>query len=239
MQKLIVFIIFIGLSYQVIAQTNDAKEFQNLLLPPFETLIENLKGSSQYKYYDSKIITEEELLKKEKLSWLSFFSIIGTYQYGMMGLNSYTNVGANFPLIYQVSGTEQLWYNVGGVLSFPLNKVFERKRSLRAQKSKIITTIHERDMWYDDQKIKVITSYLEAQKVMSQMEIYEEAYEYAKAQFQMMEKDFILGKITAGEISVSKTLEMQAHINLQNAKSELKSAILKLEVLTNTKILNK
>jgi outer membrane protein TolC len=94
-------------------------------------------------------------------------------------------------------------------------------------------------MWYEDQKIKVITSYVDAQRVMNQLTVFEEAYEYARAQFRLVENDFIVGKITAGELSVSKTLHMQANTNLENARADLKIAILKLETLTNTKIFKK
>lgn len=230
---------FTGMNIYMFGQVQSEDEFAGLTLPPIEVLFEKLKECPQYRYYDSKIETEEEVLKRDKLSWLSFFSIVGTYQYGMVGLNSYTNVGENFPLIYQVSGTQQIWYNIGGIINIPLNRVFERRRNIRIQKTKINTSTFERDMWYEDQKIKVITSYVDAQRVMNQLTVFEEAYEYARAQFKLVENDFIVGKITAGELSVSKTLHMQANTNLENARADLKIAILKLETLTNTKIFKK
>ena len=61
---------FTGMNIYMFGQVQSEDEFAGLTLPPIEVLFEKLKECPQYRYYDSKIETEEEVLKRDKLSWL-------------------------------------------------------------------------------------------------------------------------------------------------------------------------
>lgn len=64
---------------------------------------------------------EELQLKTEKRLWLSFIKVSASAQYGVMSLSTYNNPGIDLPVIYQTSGSAQLWYNFGVSLTIPFD----------------------------------------------------------------------------------------------------------------------
>lgn len=69
------------------------EDYSKIVLPPLSALFENAKNSPAYEVADVKAIIERKLLKKEKWAFLGFFSLRGSYQYGMFGNEStYTDV---------------------------------------------------------------------------------------------------------------------------------------------------
>lgn len=219
------------------AQEITTEELLSVKLPPLDTLFERAKKSAMIEYYGYQLEGQELVLKTEKRSWLSYFGIYGTYQYGVMGISSYTNLGSNYPLIYQNSGGEQLWYNVGGSIGIPFDKFFDRRNRIKIQQLKIKETLKQREMWYDQQKIKILELYVKAQRIISEIMLYEEAAVLAKAQFTLVEKDFIMGKATPQGLSTAKSFQVQTLLQLEDAKAELRVSIMTLEVLSNSKII--
>jgi hypothetical protein len=122
---LVLLIIFITVSKVGTAQQLATQDLLSVQLPPLDTLFEGAKKSSMVEFYKLRMEGQELALKTERRRWLEYFTLYGTYQYGVIGINSYTNLGANFAVVYQNSGGEQLWYNVGGSLTIPLDMVFD------------------------------------------------------------------------------------------------------------------
>ncbi len=230
---LAVFAVIQRASAQEIARDN----ILNVHLPPIDSLYEGAKRSSMVEYYGLRMQGQELALKTERRNWLHYFTIYGTYQYGVMGMNSYTDLGSNYPMIYQNTGGEQLWYNLGATIGIPLDHFFDRRNRIRIQQLKLRETSKERDMWYDDQKIKILELYNRAQRVINELKLFEESAVLAKAQYTLIEKDFIMGKATSQGLSTAKAFEVQTLLQLEDAKQELKTAIMTLEILSNTKIL--
>jgi len=226
------------LSIQSKAQQNPEDDLINLKLPPIDSLFESAKNSSMIEFYNYRMEGQELALKTERRSWLQYFKIAGTYQYGVMGMNSYTDLGSNYPIIYEDSGGEQIWYNFGATLSIPLDKLFDRKNRINTQKLKIKETLKERDMWYDDQKTKIINLYYKTQSALNTLRIVVEQSVIADAQYEIATKDYIGNAITAQALTTAKSLQVQSHIQMEELKSALKISLLQLEILSNKKLLN-
>lgn len=215
---------------------------ENLLsldLPSLETLFEGAKRSSMVEFYGYRMEGQELALKTEKRKWLEYFNFFGTYQYGVMGMNSYTNLGNNFPMVFQSSGGEQIWYNFGASVSIPLDKIFDRRNRIKLQQLKLKETLKERDMWYDNQKVKIIELYTKAQELLGNLKYVIEQNILAETQYEISQKDYIMGAITAQDLNTSKGQQVQAFMQLEKVKAELKSSILQLELLSSVKIINK
>ena len=60
-------------------------DYKNLVLPPLDLLFENAKKGPIYEAAYVKEQIERKILAKEKRAFLSFFSLRGSYQYGMFG----------------------------------------------------------------------------------------------------------------------------------------------------------
>ena len=68
-------------------------DYTKITLPPLDSLFENAKGGPTYKLSQVKEQIERKLLAKEKRAFLGFFSLRGSYQYGMFGNEgTYTDV---------------------------------------------------------------------------------------------------------------------------------------------------
>ena len=68
-------------------------DYSSITLPPLDLLFENAKSAPTYELASVKEQIERKLLAKEKRAFLGFFSLRGSYQYGMFGNEStYTDV---------------------------------------------------------------------------------------------------------------------------------------------------
>ena len=237
--------IFFGLIASLLFASGEMKaqdsfrQLSQLKLPPIDELFKSAMNNPMVQFYELKMEGEELLLKTEKRKWLEYFNLVGTYQYGVMGLNSFTDLGSDFPLIYQYSGTEQVWYNGGIALRLPLDRLFDRNNRIRRQKLKIQETLKERDLWYDDQKSKIIETYFKAQEMLNNLQSVNEEYTVATNHYEDAQRDYVIGKMTSHDLNVAKTAQVKAKMQLEQVISMLNTALMKLEILSNTKIINR
>lgn len=213
-------------------------DYLNLQLPPLETLFENAKNSAAVDFYQVKMEEEASALKTEKRSWLKYFRFNTTYQWGLMGINSAFS-DSDTPLFYQYSGGRQNWYNVGVSLSVPFDDFFDRGNRIERQKLRTKATKVEMEKWHEEQKIRIIEMYTKAVKELSVLKLKVEALSFANAQFELAQRDFLNGNIQAGELSQVKTMQMDALETYEQTRAELNRALLQLEVLAKTKIINR
>jgi len=236
---LILLLTIFTMTQKASAQQIPTEDLLKLQLPPLDTLFEGARKSSMVEFYNYRMEGQELSLKTERRRWLEYFSLSATYSYGVMGMNSYTDIGSNYPIVYQNSGGEQLWYNAGASVRIPLDNVFDRRNRIKTQQLKIQETLKERDMWYDQQKVLIIELYTKAKGMLSVLKVVIEQSALSDAQFSIAQKDYMIGAINAQGLNSAKGSQVQAFMQLENVRSELNTAILKLEILSNTKIINK
>lgn len=213
-------------------------DYLNLHLPPLEVLFENAKNSAAVDFYQVRMEEEASILKTEKRSWLKYFKVFSSYQWGLMGINSSFS-DTDTPLFYQYSGARQNWYNIGASVSIPFDDFFDRKNRITRQQLKTKATQVEMQKWHDEQKLKIIEMYTKAVKELSVLKLKAESLSFANSQFELAQQDFLNGNIKAGELSQTKSVQMNALESYEQTRSELNRALLQLEVLSRTKILNR
>ena len=221
------------------AQDKSLDDLLNLKLPPLDSLFEGAKRSPMIEFYEYRNEIQELELKTERRSWLKYFSIGATYQYGIVGINSFTEFGASYPIVYQNSGGNQIWYNANATFRLPLDNLFDRRNRIKIQQLKIKETLKEKELWYDEQKSKIIQFYFRAQEILNNLKLYAEMATMSNAQYEAAQKDFIMGKISLQELSVSKNAQVYSVTQYEQFKATLNSSIIQLEILSNTKILNR
>ncbi len=240
MQKLITFIVLslMLISHKAYTQESSAMELLTVSLPPLERLFEGARNSSTVEFYNYRMEGEELTLKTERRKWQEYINFFGTYQYGIMGMNSYTDIGADYPIVFQNSAASQLWYNAGVSVRIPLDQLFDRRNRIRRQQLRIKETLKERDLWYDEQKIRIVELYARAQEMLNNLKhVYDLVIE-TESYYNTAQRDYIVGAITAQQLSVARGQLSQSRVQLENVKSELTIALYKLEILSNYKILN-
>jgi outer membrane protein TolC len=239
MKRFLLLIVLFASNSGMIYSQPGTQELLKVKLPPIEVLYEGAMRTSMFQFYDYKMQQEQYILKTEKRRWLEFFSVFGSYQYGAIGISSYTNYGMDFPLVYQTSGEVQLWYNVGAMLRIPLDRIFDRGNRVKSQRAKMEATLKERDLWYDEQKIKIIDLYVKVTEMLNSLTYANEHFQLVDKQYEVAQKDYAIGAMTGQTLGVIKGSQVQAYMQLERIKAELNASLLKLEILSNTKLIER
>ncbi len=212
--------------------------YMHLQLPPLHVLMQNArKYSPQVNVYAANKEMEERELRNVRRTWLSYFKLNASYSYGSTDVTSQMYYNQQYPVVQNVTGTDQSWWNVGASVSFPLDEIFNRRNKIKQQKKRIESIQYEVERWHDDVCLKIIDAYTTAVQYLSVLESASADMTAAKAQYTFSKTDFINGKIDMQELSRHKSIESTAIREYENARAELNKAILELEVLSKTPII--
>lgn len=220
-----------------ISQLND-DDYKKIVLPPLSVLFENAKNSPIYEMADVKATIERKLLRKEKWSFLGFFSLRGSYQYGMFGNEStFTDVAVAPYLSYSTQA--QNGYTVGAGLSIPLDDLFDLKGRVSRQRLTLRSAELEREVKYDEIKKNIIEMYALATSQLKVLEMRSENLVLANVQYEISEKNFANGTIESSDLAVDKQRQSTAREAYENSKFELTKSLMILEVISRTPIIRK
>ncbi|MBD1432790.1 TolC family protein [Sphingobacterium sp. DN00404] len=216
----------------------EAIDYTKIALPPLEELFENAKKSPSVEMYEAKMETQDNQLITEKRSWLKYFRVGGSWQYGNIAINSaFTNEYT--PLFYQSSGvTQSSWYSTAGI-AIPLDDLFDRGNRVKRQKMERRSTELEMEKWFDEQKIRIINSYVKVINAVSILQKKMESLTMATTQLKMVENDFTIGHALISDLHDAKKMELEAFEAYKLTQTTITSEILNLEILSKTKIISK
>lgn len=218
--------------------TSNLNDYSNIILPPLDVLFENAKNSPAYELADVKAQIERKLLAKEKRAVLGFFSLRGSYQYGMFGNEAtFTDVAIAPYLTYSTQA--QNGYTVGAGINIPLDGLFDLKGRINRQKLSLKSAELEREIKYDEIKKNIIEMYAMATSQLEVLEIRSEGLVLANLQYEISEKNFANGTIESTELAVDKERQSQAREAFEKSKFELTKSIMILEVISRTSIIRK
>lgn len=219
------------------SQLND-EDYSKINLPPLSVLFENAKNSPIYEMADVKAAIERKLLQKERWAFLGFFSLRGSYQYGMFGNEStYTDVAIPPYLTYSTQA--QNGYTVGAGISIPLNDLFDLKGRVNRQKLTLRSAELEREIKYDEIKKNIIEMYATVTSQIKILQMRSESLVLANVQYEISEKNFTNGTIESTELAVDKEMQSAAREAYEKSKFELAKSLMILEVISRTPIIRK
>lgn len=219
-----------------------AEDYLAMELPPLGVLIDNSRQTAQMQYYNTAIDEAKTDLKTERRNWLKYFRATGNYQYGQMNwLSTLSGSDAVDPLpvapTYQ--GKEQSYWNVGGVVSIPLNDLFDRRNRVKNKKLAVEAAEQNVERWQDELSLKIIDAYTTVLQNLSMIKTQAEAVTLAIAQYKITEADFMNGKIDAVTLSRQKNIQSATVREYEQTRASLNNALLRLEILSHTKIITK
>lgn len=84
-------------------------------------------------------------------------------------------------MIYQNSGGEQIWYNAGASIRFPLDKLVDKRNRVKAQKLTVKQTEKELEVWYEDRKMQIVELYVKSEEMLSNLKSAIEQYSLSQA----------------------------------------------------------
>lgn len=215
----------------------DLPDLANIKLPTLEVLFENAKKSPGVEMYEAKMESQDNLLTTEQRSWLKYFKVGGSYQYGNIAVNSaFTN--ENTPLFMQTTGQVQnSWYGTAGI-NVPLDDLFDRKNRVKRQKIERRFTELEMEKWLDEQRIRITESYMRVKLHLSTLRKKVEEYSIAEANFKMVQNEFKIGAASVSDLNIAKKQETEAHDRLRINEFDMLNEVIKLEILSKTKIIS-
>lgn len=237
---IILCLIYIQIQAQDSIQVEKNKILTDFELPPLDILF---KASSENNpvvgFYRSRKIEEESDLKSTKRRWLNYIRITGGYQYGQLWSdNSSLDPTQGGGSVLQRANNNQSYYNVGLSVIMPLEEIIDRSNKIKSQKERIEQTQFEVKRYLDEQKLLIVHSYTIAEKWIALLKVRAEALHYAEAQFKLSQEAFVQNRIDASDLSRMKNMHSDALGDFIIAETELKEAILRLEILTGFKIIN-
>lgn len=212
-------------------------DYSSITLPPLDLLFENAKSAPTYELASVKEQIERKLLAKEKRAFLGFFSLRGSYQYGMFGNEAtFTDVAIAPYLTYSTQA--QNGYTVGAGVSIPLDGLFDLTARVKRQKLNIRAAQLERDVKFEEMKKEIIQLYATATAQLSILKLSAEALTLANVQYSIAEKNFSNGIIDSGELTTEKSRQSITQEKFEMSKFELTKSLMILEAITRTSILN-
>lgn len=213
-------------------------DYSNIILPPLDVLFENAKNNPIYEMADVKAAIERKLLSKEKRAFLGFFSLRGSYQYGMFGNEAtYTDVAIAPYLTYSTQA--QNGYTLGAGINIPLDLLFDLKARVTRQKLTLRGAELEREIKYDEIKKNIIETYAAAISQIKILKMRSESLILANVQYEISEKNFANGTIESTDLATDKERQSQARESYENSKFELTKSLMVLEVISRTPIIRK
>lgn len=219
------------------SQLNE-EDYTKIELPPLSVLFENARNNPIYEMADVKAVIERKLLRKEKWAFLGFFSLRGSYQYGMFGNEStFTDVAIAPYLTYSTQA--QNGYTVGAGVSIPLDDLFDLKGRISRQRLTLKSAELEREVKYDEIKKNIIEMYAMATSQIRVLQLRSESLVLANLQYEISEKNFANGTIESTELAVEKERQSQARESYEKSKFELTKSLMILEVISRTPIIRK
>ncbi len=231
-------------TFELQAQTNkDVSEFsisdyKKISLPPLDILFENAKNNPIYELAEVKEQIEINNLHREKKAWLNYFSLRGSYQYGMFGNeSSFTDVYT--PVYFNYSTAAQNSYSVGAGISIPLDHLFDLKGRTKKQKMLVKSAELEKELKFEEIKKEIIILYSFALSQLNVLKLRAESLVITNAHYEIAEKNFTNGTIDSGDLAQEKQRQTVSLEQYENTKAELTKNLLILETITQTPILNR
>ncbi len=224
-------------NYKPVTLTTD--EFRNYHLPPLDTLFKNARNNPRIKAVEAAMLAARSDLRSTRRDWLQYFSVRAGYTYGILG--TYTDTESQYnPLTTVYSGATQHSWSVGANINIPLNTLFNQSSKVRKQREIYKEAQYKQEMAYDEIKNEIIEIYCNIQYQLKLLKIATESLTLYDADYTISETDFINNNRnqnrTLSDLKHSHQISLTDYETIIN---NLNILFLKLEVISNTKIINK
>lgn len=220
-----------------IPRTLTAAEFLHFQLPLLETLFENAKNNPQLEAVQASIEAAKIDAKRSKRDWWSFFNVHAGYNYGILG--TYVDSESEFaPLHTTYSGATQNSWSIGANFSLPLDRLINYRINVKKQKRLIENMEYNKEIVFNQLKGDIIELYSNIQYQLKMLASITESIVLYRANYEVAKSDFINNKITANELTLYKNGQQKAEAEYESILNQLQILLLKLELITNTKLIS-
>jgi outer membrane protein TolC len=224
-----------GLSQQSQQSYDLSADNIEMILPPLETIIDSAIAKNPYvKFRDLQVIVNQDKLKSIRADWTRDIGLQTDIRYGTFD-NFATNVvqGQN-PALSSTSNT-QTNYGVGGYIRIPIYDFLNRKNQIKQGKAEIEQAKSYSLVQRNELRQLVIRQYNEVITKQRLVKIKTKYVETSRIHMQMIEKEFISGKITLTEFTSQTEIASRAESDFETSKMEFRTAYMILEEIVGMK----
>lgn len=225
------------INYKPVTLTTD--EFRNYHLPALEVLFENARNNPRMKAVEAAMRASRAELRSARKDWLQYFSLRAGYTYGILGTYTDTETQYN-PLTTVYSGATQSSWSIGANINIPLNTLFNQNSKIKQQREKYIQSQYDQEITFNEIKNEIIEIYCNIQYQLKLLKIATESQTLYDADFSVSESNFINDNNNQNRLlSDIKHSHQVALTEYETIVNNLNILFLKLEIISNTKIINK
>ncbi len=215
------------------------QDYSYIKLPPIEILFEYARNNSKTDYYNQRRIEAEQDLKSVRRQWLRFLNVNASYRYGFIAASTDQSNRNTPDLWMSYYDQKQSWWSAGVNFTLPFDEIFDRRNRVNKQRTRMEQATYEAETWYEQRKLDIIDSYAEAGMNLALIRIKSETATISAQDYIMAQADFINGRVSVQQLSYSKSTQNDAATEYEQTRALLYKSILRLETLSNYKILNK
>ena len=178
-------------------------------------------------------------LRTTRRDWLQYFSLHAGYNYGILG--TYTDSESKYtPLTTVYSGATQNSWSIGANVNIPLNTLFNQSSKIRKQREEYFQAQYDTEATFNEIKNEIIDIYCNIQYQLKLLKIATESKTLYEADYKISETDFVNNhnKLNRSLADIKHSHQV-ALVEYETIVNQLNILFFKLEVLTNTKIINK
>jgi len=206
-----------------------------LLIPKLEVLIDSaLVNNGMVNYRLLEIKAKEANLKSKQRYWTRNFGIQADTRYGTF--DNYSTISGDNSSINLASDTQQMNYNVGLYLKFPVFDVVNRKAQIKRAKVEIEQAKGLVKFQKDEIIEKVIRYYEDLILKQNLLELKAANQGSARVNMEMVEKGFRNGLISISEYVRISDMTNRIATDFETAKADFFTAKKLLENLTGVVI---
>lgn len=215
------------------AQNNNEMQFQStatkLMLPNLNVLIDSaLVHNGMLNYRKLEIDSKESNLVAKKQLWTRNFGIRADTGYGTF--NNFSSTSGDNSTVNLSSSTQQLNYNVGVYLKIPVFDIINRKSEIKQAKAELEQAKNLVKSLEDEIRELVIRYYEDLLLKQNLLELRASNLGNAKANMEMVEKEFKNGLIPISEYVRISDMTARITAEFEQAKSEF---IISKKILEN------
>lgn len=213
------------------------EEIETMTLPPLSVFLDAVEENATVKRAQSQIDQAKNDLSLQKRDWWNLIRISAGYSYGKY--NTVGNASDELTPIYQtVMSSAQHSYNVGAGIAIPLGEFTNRKKKLKQFRYNIEQLQYAKEEIMESRSLMILDAYNTVTQLLATIQAKAETAALYNAQKNIMEYNFIQGKMDIASLAVERGRRSSAITDYAQARVELHNAIVLLEMLTNIKIIN-
>lgn len=211
-------------------------DLEDVELPPLSMFLAAVAENATVKRAQSQTEEIENEYRLQKRDWWNFIHLHGMYGYGRYNLLN--NNSNEYTPMYQSSvNSAQHNFNIGASVNISLGDLINRPLKQKGYRKRIEQLKYAQEEVMEERKLKILEAYNTVTEQLATIKAKAETAALYNAQMKISEYNFIQGKIDIASLAIERARRADAVTIYEQSRVELHNSIIRLELLTNIKII--